>query len=343
MRPDDSTRYASTIERQPARHRPDDSTRQARPHHRGNPGRLFDLLHQGMHEQLEAETRPGLLVFAASGDLGLVGSLWLEAGDAIRGGTIGRHEKADLSLPWDDTLSLRHVLVLVRKEERRTHVRVLDLRTENGLFDERGEPVTCLEADGPLVVGASGWWFFLFPTGVAVPWDANAVSPWATLPERAFTQRRWQPSVASRFSLKALWRSDATLVATSQGPVSIGSGELLEPGERSEGLLHLECGGVQLSVAVGKGALERGVLLGRDVRCDGASILEDRRISRVHAVLMRDHEGQLVLLDVGSTNGTWSGDEGRLLRRLRLGTSVTLAGAARLRWQPAKSEGAHHA
>ncbi|MBX7096848.1 MAG: FHA domain-containing protein [Myxococcaceae bacterium] len=283
-----------------------------------------------MAEPLARESRPGVMVFAVTGDLGLAGALWLEASEVLRGGCIGRHSCADLCLPYEETLSLRHLLVLTRRDGARTRVRVLDLRSEDGLFDERGERAGELETDGPLVVGAAGWWFFLFPTGEERPWRLDALKPWETLTPRVFSRH---DSHASRLELQSCTRRDVTLVGRAAGPVSIAQGSLVEGAELPAGTLQLSCGGGELSVSVGAHALERGVLLGRDTRCDGSSILGDQRISRVHALLVRSPTGRVVLFDLGSTNGTHSNGQER--RMLPVDSqSVSLAEVATVRWSP---------
>lgn len=131
---------------------------------------LFQEKQRMMASAVAEERRPGLAVFAAHLQYGHVARMWLEASASPRAGLIGRHGAVDLALPLDDSLSLRHLMFVVRREEQRVQFVVLDLETHSGLQLETGQGVRLAEASGPLIVCASDFVFFCIPTGGPLPW-----------------------------------------------------------------------------------------------------------------------------------------------------------------------------
>jgi hypothetical protein len=258
--------------------------------------------HQRRLSQLVRDyMRPGLAVFALHEQYGFVGHVWLEASEAVRSATLGRHSRADLHLPDEPSLSLRHLLVLVHRRDGVTHVRVLDLMTPAGFKAEGDDVLRGLEADGLLVFSAAGYTFLAVPTGAGIPWDVSATDPWQTLPPReARTSVRRLPTSGRRASVN---RNGETRVTAVPGPVVAGSDGLLADGEAPEGTLHIRDGDSRTQLVLGASALARGVVLGRYERCAGAVAVESDRVSRVHAVLV-EVAGQVHLVDAGSTNGT---------------------------------------
>ncbi|PIE18043.1 MAG: hypothetical protein CSA65_06315 [Proteobacteria bacterium] len=102
------------------------------------------------------------------------------------------------------------------------------------------------------------------------------------------------------------------------------------------------------ALTLGSRATKRGVLLGRFRRCNGASILTDDCISRVHLLIVEVGE-HLYTIDTGSTTGTWvsiagagSDDEleaARTLARPRDDDTTLELGedSAIVRWTPTSS------
>lgn len=259
-------------------------------------GRLFDQRQRMMASAVKEEARPGLFIFAAHHDFGHVGRLWLEASEQPRAGFIGRHDFVDLALPLDDALSLRHLMFVVRKEADGVHLTALDLSSSNGLQLETGDAVRRVDAAGHLVLCASDFVFFCVPTGQPLPWNPDAAQPFSTLSPR-------QPRVPSRRRV-----NDARIA----GSVELGSAF-----------------GFQLT-AVSKGALERGVLVGRDGRCDVSTPLNS--VSRVHVVLLR-LDDEVHLFDAGSTNGTWRLDAEVKREVLQHGLVLMLGAELTLCWR----------
>ena len=261
---------------------------------------LFRERHRVMASALSEETRPGLFVFAAHHHYGLVGRLWLEATAAPRAGLIGRHDEADLALPLDEALSLRHLMFVVRRQESTVRFLALDLESNHGLRLEKGREVKLVEATGPFIVSASQFIFFCFPTGGPLPWDHTAADGWSTLARRA----------ASREEL----------------PANVEDGN-------PAGRLEVTGPFGTKSTRVGSAALRRGVLVGRDGRCD-LTVREDT-VSRVHVVLLT-LDDQLLVIDAGSTNGTWRRDEEIHIGRLGDHDVVELGNLVSLSWHDAQ-------
>lgn len=259
---------------------------------------------RAMASAVREERRPGLFLFAHHLDYGLVGRLWLAADDAPRAGTLGRHDAVDLALPLDDALSLRHALFIVRLAKGQVRLTVLDLASSAGL-QVGGPPLRRLDVTGPLALELSGFEVLCVPTGVPLPWDAEAEHPFATL----------------RFAAPTLTRLRERTPPRSRRLRQVA------------GCLSVTLGERRTERAVLEDDLERGVLLGRDGRCDLR--LPDGRISRVHAALLRV-DGELLLVDAGSTNGLWrpSAEQIRCLA-WGAGDPVELWEVARLEWSDA--------
>ena len=254
---------------------------------------------------------PGVFIAAIVPGFGLRGHLWLAAGEETRSAILGRHEHADLFLPDDPSLALRHLAVLVRREETELRVRVLDLRTGSGFFDEAGRQLQAVSADGPLLLRASAHRFFLLPTGPGRELAADAREAWRALPQRRFEDGRVgdaarAPDVPGERPPR--WRvADEVTVVTAEPSLFEPPAflELTEPGEEALGHLVVHVGGRQARVALGAAKARRGVIVGRYSRCDGVcpgSWLPES-VSRVHAIVLLERD-RLYIVDAGSTNGT---------------------------------------
>lgn len=285
---------------------------------------------------------PGVLVAAVVPGYGMRAHLWLAADARLRSAIVGRHERADLFLPDDPALSLRHLAVLVRAGEGgRVRVRVLDLRTGAGFLDEAGRRLGAVAADGPLFVRASAHRFFLLPTGPGCELPEDADAAWRSLPPRRFEDDRpgaapipREPVPAPAPRLLADLR-EPTVVTASASLAPPEFLELVEPGEPTLGHLRVESRGRTSVVSLGEARAARGVLVGRYDRCDGvcpAAWLPDC-VSRVHAFLLLEG-GVLHVIDAGSTNGTLH--RGRAVRcePMPAGERVAFASAS-LVWDPA--------
>lgn len=261
---------------------------------------LFRERQRMMASALHEERRPGLFVFAAHLEYGHVARMWLEATPHPRAGLIGRHDEVDLALPLDDSLSLRHLMFVVRQREGAVHFVAIDLESNNGLQLESGAPIRLAEASGPLIVCASDFVFFCFPTGKPAPWNSESGNVWGTLAARHAS------------------RVEPRLLSCSSEP----------PAGRIELVSNFSVAAIGLSTA----ALRRGVLMGRAERCEVSAPV--MTVSRVHAVLL-SLDDELLVIDAGSTNGTWRLDQEVRIARLRDGDVLALGEEVTVAWRDA--------
>lgn len=239
------------------------------------------------------ERRPGAFLFVVAADGRQVGRMWLAATDAPRAATLGRHEAVELPVAVEAALSLRHLLFVVRRVAGRVRASLVDLESSSGLHTLHGAEHS-LETEGPALLRTAHLSFFCAPTGpgAALPLAASAAWPLFSAP----------PPAPSLFQA------------------------LLARPERRVGALSL----AGLPLAVDLAMATRGVLLGRDPRCD--VIVADPCASRVHAAVL-GIDGVPHLIDVGSSNGTWL-ETGERVRCAPLGpASAFFVGRARVEWR----------
>jgi len=196
---------------------------------------VFNAHQRQLAGLLRREQRPGLMVFVL-GPTEVEGCLWLAATDEPRCATIGRHFNADLYLPTEEALSLRHCLVLVRRVGDGIRVHAVDLGSTAGMQLETGEPARAVEADGHFFLRVPGAVIGCFPTGVELPWNPSAVPAFTTLKGRHVVAALEQP--------EPIWRQHdsgrESRVTTFAGPVGVSPSELLENGEVPAGILALD-------------------------------------------------------------------------------------------------------
>ncbi len=292
---------------------------------------LFNHHHNRLAQIVRGYSREGIAVFALHAEKGIAGHLWLELSDELRAGTIGRHSGVDLFLRDEESLSLRHLAVLARRDgPNRFRVRVLDLATPLGFNTEMGTPLRMLEADGTVVFHAAGYSFFLLPTGRFLPWNVHSADPWFSLPRRTMHELASVPASAA---LRRARPDGNTRVTTGLGPLELGTEALLVPGEPEAGQLTLVNDSIERVFSIGAHALTRGVILGRYERCVGAGAGAGDRVSRVHAVVCAI-DNVTYFVDTGSTNGTYIGDLEVKCARVVPGVTFSL-GSMQVVWRPA--------
>ena len=228
---------------------------------------IFDESQQAMSRAVLREERRGLYIFAAHRRAGHVAGLWLECTEQPRAGMIGRHDLVDLPLPLDEALSLRHLMFIVRKVRDEVRTTVINLQTTGGLELESSQPVQLVDANGFLAVTASEFAFFCVPTGGGVPWKPDSLDPWGS--------------------------------RTQQEPLRVEGLARAARGATVVSVDLMDQGGPQRA-SFDEAALNRGILIGRDERCDLCS--KQHTLSRVHAVLV-NVDGRPFIVDSGSTNG----------------------------------------
>lgn len=240
---------------------------------------------------------PGLMVAAVDKE-GVVGMMGLRARPRrLVSAIVGRHASTDLYVPDDDTLSLRHLLVLVlpRPDEGGpVRYRVLDLRSGRGLQDEQRRRVEAIESDGPAFLHLGATTLVLLPVQPGDELDRDPMEAWDRLPPRTYHRRPVDaPAVPAH--------SGTTAVQVVDGPSFIIQ---LHPREGRLGILRVTSPRGSTALAVGERAARTGLLLGRYDRCDnvGLQVLDDANVSRVHLIIV-EADGALYAIDTGSTNG----------------------------------------
>jgi hypothetical protein len=258
---------------------------------------------------------------------------------------VGRHSSADVFLPADPRLSLRHLALLLHRREGEASgaFRVLDLRTAHAFADEDWSPLEAVEARGPVLLWCASLGFLLFPTGgTSTTWPEDAEAAWSRIPERRYVERTpaaelgQGPAAGVRVRHVPPPDGDAgatTLVSTFAGPTFPSL--TLDESDPPRGELLVRSASGRVAVRMGGRAARRGVLLGRYDRCDtaGLSVLLDRALSRVH-LLVLELDGALYGIDTASRNGTWCGGQRVRAVRIQPGLSLSLAGKATVEWHP---------
>ena len=196
--------------------------------------RLFRENYPAIRELLNRHREAGLALVVVRKD-GLEASAWLAAKEGeINPCIIGRHSSADVFLPSDPSLSLRHLAVILyrREEERPVRFRVLDLRTATAFADEEGNRLEAVEAQGPLMLQCASFAILLFPSGGSnEPWPEDPDVAWRRIPERVYLERecadpaRWlAPGGGARRAVpQAIEAGDRnrTLVDSFPGPIFV--------------------------------------------------------------------------------------------------------------------------
>ncbi|HVQ29804.1 MAG TPA: hypothetical protein VMV21_09505, partial [Vicinamibacteria bacterium] len=283
--------------------------------------KAFLAHYAAIRELLNAHEEQGLGLVAAGPD-GLEASVWFVAKpDEANPLILGRHSSAEVFLPSDPALSLRHLAVILHRQGVGSPVRfrVLDLRTPNGFQDERGRSLEALASEGPLMIRCASFAVMMFPTGGGnPPWPEDPHQAWARVPERLYTAARVAGEEGMPKDAPWVWHTGseleladpgaATLVPSFPGPTFASRD--LAASDTPRGELLVGTGAGKAALRLGALAAAQGVLLGRYERCDTAGIpgFSDGALSRVH-LLVIDLDGALYAVDTASTNGSWLGSE----------------------------------
>ena len=256
----------------------------------------------------------------------------------------GRHDQCDLYLRGHDGLALRQfavVLAPVTSWAPGAHVqyRVLDLRTQDGMADEDGRLLRGLRAEGPSIMRCAGYCFFILPIGDPTDWPQSAADAWQMMPERVYFDEMADCAAGSAAKLR-LPRNDLrqSYIFRTQGPrdtgvISCQTAMGVVGNERDlAGRLEIQGPTRRVVLDVGHDALRDGVLLGRYGRCDASEALEDPSLSRVHALLVCEHD-RLLVIDTSSYNGTRIvGEHRSRVIEIDREMELQLGKATRLRW-----------
>ncbi len=233
---------------------------------------------------------------------------------------MGRHSRCGLRLPAE-SISLRHLLALVRFEGQSPVTRLWDLNTEQPFLTEDMSTNAAVVAEGPIfvMVGEYSVWF-IPSTGVGKSgWPDRAEDAWGALPDRCFIDRR-APGVRRPERLiesrAAGIHDEITMITSVRSPLLLGDDEP----EIAWGEVRVASGTSRWRRRISAERLERGVLVGRYDRC-GLLVANDTHVSRVHLLLVRI-DREVWAIDTGSTNGIFK--ENQVFEAAVLDDSATL-------------------
>jgi hypothetical protein len=258
---------------------------------------------------------------------------------------VGRHDRCDLFLAGSDRLALRQLAVVlapVASWERgasNVRYRVLDLKTQDGILDEEGRVLRGLRAEGPAILRCGGYAIFILSLGDPTDWPDDGRDAWQMLPERVYFDEleRCPDSSAPRARQAPRGRGPLREVETHQSVVmrTVGprdTGSRLVGGGDAAGTLEILGPHRRTALHVGHEALHDGLLLGRYHRCDAVDP-DDASLSRVHALLLHDHD-RLLMIDTASFNGTRivGGDDARVIA-IERDLEIELGRKTRARWR----------
>lgn len=307
---------------------PSPAGRSARPEGVESLESCFNRVHWDLYKLASQRSQLGCLAAVVHESLGIVAHGWVVAGPQPRVLRVGRHGSVDLHVPFDASLSLRHLLLIVRAHGSGMKVRVLDLSSGLGITDELGRKIAGCEVDGFVGFRAARLTVFLCPTGHEVPWNPRAIDPWATLPARIYQDHFL--GQRSRAEVPAVLAHQTLIERFTRPPTTVG-----DPSSSDTPMGHLEVldGQEPLLLPVGSKALQQGVLIGRDGRCSGARIITDCSVSRVHLLLLR-LDGDVLAIDAGSSNGTYYQGQAIHCSAVQAGDVIFLGSCVRVRWLP---------
>ena len=256
---------------------------------------------------------------------------------------VGRHDRCDLFLAGSDRLALRQLAVVlapVESWERGASVRyrVLDLKTQDGMIDEENRVLRGLRAEGPAILRCGGYAIYILSLGDPTDWPQDASDAWQMLPERVYFDELERCPDGSMPRLAHLaqhrrvhdYETHQSVVMRTVGPRDTGS--RLVGGGDAAGTLEIIGPHRRTALAVGHDALHDGLLLGRYHRCDAVDP-DDASLSRVHALLLHDHD-RLLVIDTASFNGTRvSGEENARVIAIDRDLELVLGRKTRARWR----------
>lgn len=259
------------------------------------------LAHYRSIREIARNDIPGAVVVVVHAPSGrLAGRVWIaRRADRPNAGIIGRHSVCDLVLD-DPNVSLRHLALIVPpRGEPEGCFTLHELRTPDGFYGELGQRMGGARVEGVGLFGIGAYALFTFSTGEPDRWPELAVDAWRDLAGAFSAVSVVRPLPRDQGPVP---RVSSTLSVTAiRGPMHTNQ-MLMEIGEERVCALHVRSDGRRQRLALGEGALKRGVLLGRYPRCDSEGVLVSTEISRVHLLVLRVGEG-IYGIDTASTHG----------------------------------------
>ena len=323
-----------------------------RPAPRVDPGHLIGtrdfraLFHQAyvrFASACRAVDEPGIAVIAVNELTGQPAGMCTLMARVARyvAAMVGRHDACDLFLQGSDDLALRHLAIVLdpvrswSRDSTQVRYRVLDLRTQTGYRDEHGKPLRGMRCEGPAMLRVGGFALFILPLGAPSDWPDSGNDAWEMIPERVYFDELENVPESSipRMPARAFQNASThvSVIMRTAGPRDTGD-SLVQPGA-GVGTLELIGRHHRGTLTLGQAALRDGVLVGRYARCDGASLLDDPSLSRVHALLL-DVEDAFLVIDTASRNGTrLHGQTDARVIAIAGDTELGLGSRTRARWR----------
>ena len=290
-----------------------------------------DLVYQaydGLRPLLEEHTAPGLIAVALDRHGQVLNSRWLPS---VVGKTqslsVGRHSCCDLRLPNRHTdISLRHAVVLFQSLPlAKTSLRVIDLHTPLGLWDEEGANIRACEANGSIFLQIGDVYLIFLLTQDWKQTD-SAHNAYRQIPERiSVAEGDDEPEASDRETSTVIRQREAAMMFEQLQQSRYDNGEHVGHLQLSSPK-GFECIPLTPEIA------DRGLLVGRYERCAFAEDHQDERLSRVHLLFVRNGD-ELLAIDTASTNGSYI--DGRIFRthRITRNTKFNLTPHIELSWR----------
>jgi hypothetical protein len=307
---------------------------------------LFHQAYAKFASQCRAVDEPGVAVIAVDERTGRASGMCTLMSRVARyvAAMVGRHDACDLFLQGSDDLALRHLAIVLdpvrswSRDSTQVRYRVLDLRTQSGYRDEHGKPLRGMRCEGPAMLRVGGFALFILPLGAPSDWPDSGNDAWEMIPERVYFDELANvpessiprmPIVNDRAFQNA--STHVSMIMRTAGPRETGD-SLVMPGS-GIGTLELIGRHHRGTLTLGQAALRDGVLVGRYARCDGAGLLDDPSLSRVHALLL-DVEDAFLVIDTASRNGTrLNGESNARVIAISGDTDLGLGSRTRARWR----------
>lgn len=247
---------------------------------------------------------------------------------------LGRHPACDGVFSGDEQISLRHLLVLPWRDGDRYGVRLVDLRARLPMFFDDGRPHRSLRTHGPFTVRVGSFLLGAFSLDAPLPQTAPLTVVENGPPEVSDAARA---GVAARTRIAGgdvgPYRRPITLIESLAAPrtlVEMSELRAMAAATQVTSVLVAENErGARSELRLSNADLSCGVLLGRADRCNDVGLravfeVEPVEVSRIHGVLICD-DGEVVLYDCGSTNGTYVGKERTRSVLMRPGVRAALS------------------
>lgn len=225
----------------------------------------------------------------------------------------GRHSQCDLGrIPG---ASLRHALLLLWPPTEGgglPYVEAIDLGTETGIALVDGRLAARVITSEPIRFGVASADVVVLHARAREPFSIEPAvlsKQLQTVPERAEVTLHAKQAHTRHLDVSGVGEPEDLTYEAGKSCVEVRldaprDGEVGSEHDMLTQFIRFRRGLVSARIRVRRQDLERGVRLGRYLRCRGATVLRcDEHVSRVHALVL-ERAGHRWLFDTASTNGT---------------------------------------